>query len=411
MTDIHIVLRKILDTAEIGIEACAAALNLSGQVLAEILAGQRGIPDSILPLVAAVLGVKESVLTSSVRESRGPDVVPAIWYKLRAGGLGEVDREYILAIRELAYFEHELEHVTDSRSVGWKGLFEELRRETNPQDSPTEQGRQAARLFRRSRGLDQGATGIGELFRGHLRNIGILVIESSAPDSVIEGCSFYVGPSGFERPSIFANSFRTTWFRRNRILMHELAHAIFDVESTIATLDFAAGAASTDDLQEQRADAFAQEALVPREVLRNVAQRERVRWEDLDPKGLAALMAATHVEQRLLAKALLDAELVSGDVAKVLESCDVAEELRRVSPHALSTEEYLRLHGVEEAGVKGRTTTTAPRKMLLPPRYVGGVVGAYQAREISLGKAARMLMIEEREFIDRFPAEQLAYAD
>jgi len=410
MTDKRHVLQKILDTAEIGVEACAAAFSLSGQVLAEILSGQREIPDSMLPLVAAVMGVKESVLTSSARETRGPDVVPAIWYKLRAGGLAEADREYILAVRQLAFFEHELEQVTDSRSVGWKALFEELRRETNPQDSPTEQGRQAARLFRRSRGLDQGATGIGEVFRGHLRNIGVLVIESSAPDSVLEGCSFYVGPSGFERPSIFANSFRTTWFRRNRILMHELAHAIFDVESTTATLDFATSA-STDDLQEQRADAFAQEALVPREVLRNVGQHQSVRWDALDSNGLAAMMAATHVEQRLLTKALLAAELIDSDTAKALESYDVAKELHRLSPHALSTEEYIRLHGVEEAGIKGRTTTTAPRKILLPPRYVGGVLDAYKSRQVSRGKAARMLMIEEHEFIERFPLEQLAYAD
>lgn len=82
------------------------------------------------------------------------------------------------------------------------------------------------------------------MFRGNLRNKGILVIESSAQDSILEGCSFYVGPSGAERPCVFANSYRTTWFRRNRILMHELAHAIFDVESDIATLDFEAGAST-----------------------------------------------------------------------------------------------------------------------------------------------------------------------
>lgn len=409
MTEKRNVLQRILDTAEIGVEACAAALNLSGQVLSEILAGQRDFPQSMLPLVAAVVGVSETLLKSTGRDARAPDVVPAIWYKLRADSLGEADREYVLAVRQLAFYEHELEKVTDSRTTGWKALFDELRREVDPQASPTEQGRQAARIFRTSRGLDQGATGIGEVFRGHLRNIGILVLESSAPDSVLEGCSFYVGPSGFERPSIFANSYRTTWFRRNRILMHEFAHAIFDVESTIAALDLA-DSTSSDPLQEQRADAFAQETLVPREVLRHLGQRHRIHWDAIDPTSLASLVASAHVEQRLLVKALVDAELIDGAAEERLKTCDIGEELRRLSQHALSTEEYVRLHG-EDAGIKGRTTTTTPRRLLLPSRYVGSVLDAYKTHLISRGKAARMLMIGEHEFVERFPAEQLAYAD
>lgn len=409
MTDNRQVLRRILDTAELGPNACAAALGLGQEVFAEMLAGQRDIPESIIPLLAAVLGVNESVFYSSAKETRGGDVVPAIWYKLRGDGLTEADREYVLAVRQLAFYQHELELVTDAKSVGWKTLFDELRRQTDPQASPTEQGRQAARLFRRVTGLERGAIGIGEVFRGHLRNMGVLVIESSAPDSVLEGCSFYVGPSGFERPAIFANSYRTTWFRRNRVLFHELAHAIFDVESAIAALDLA-GVEQRTSVEEQRADAFAQEALVPLEVLRHVGQRQAVKWDDLSKPSIARLVAATHVEQRLLAKALLDAALIKTEDFEQVASLDIAQELRQVSTHALSTQEFVQTAHVE-GGFKRRTTTTAPRKIMLPVRYVGAVLDAIKARLISRGKAARMLMIDEYEFVERFAAEQLSYAD
>lgn len=410
MTGVTSVILRILDTAGLSQEACAASLGLSPQVFAEMLAGQRAIPDSMIPLTAAVLGVHETVLSSTAREGRSSDIVPAIWYKLRSEGLTEADREYVLAVRQLAFYQHELELITDSRCVGWKALFEELKRQTDPQASPTDQGRQAARLFRRSTGLDKGAIGIGEVFRGYLRNIGVLVIESTAQASALEGCSFYVGPSGAERPSIFANSYRTTWFRRNSVLMHELAHAIFDVESMIASLDFTRGD-SVGGIEEKRAEAFAQEALVPFEVVRNLGQRQGIRWETLDHSRLAALVAATHVEQRLLVKALLDSKLITDDLAESLKSCDIADELRRLSTHALSTVEFLRSAHVQEGGFKRRTTTTTPRKLLLPVRYVTAVLQAIKSRIISRGKAARMLMIDEYEFADRFMTEQSAYAD
>lgn len=408
MTDNRHVLQRILEAADLGRAPCALALGLSEQVLDEMLAGQREMPDSMLPLVSAVMGVQEEVLTSTARETRHSDVVPAIWYKLRGDGVTEADREYVLALRQLAFYQHELETVTDTKSGGWKVLFEGVRRETDPQASPAEQGRQAARLLRRSTGLDQGATGIGEVFRGHLRNIGVLVIESPAPDSTLEGCSFYVGPYGAVRPAIFANSYSTTWFRRNCILMHELAHAIFDVESTIATLDLANGN-PLDSVLENRAGAFAQEALVPVEVLRHMGQQLGIRWVSIDKINFVKLMAATHVEQQILAKALLDAELIGQETADALGSCDLAKELNNHTSHALSTPQYLKLAGVKESWVKGRSTTTAPKVLRLPLRYVGDVLTAFNSNCISRGKAARMLMIDEHEFRERFESEQHDY--
>lgn len=403
-------LQKVLESAALSHDACASALGISRQIFEEMLAGQREIPRSIVPLMAATLGVDESLFTDTAKPQRSCDHVPAIWYKLRAEGLTDADREYVLAVRQLAFHQHELEEVTDTRSVGWKTLFEELRRETNPQASPTEQGRQAARFFRRATGLDQGAIGIGEVFRGHLRNIGVLVTETPAPESVLDGCSFYVGPSGAERPSIFANAYRTTWFRRNRILLHELAHAIFDVESAIAALD-RSNKPSSDRLQEDRADSFAQECLVPPEVLRHFVSKRGIKLASIDAATLAEFIAATHVEQRLLVKALLDAELIDSAKAEALEAVDVAADLRRISEHALSTEEYLKKDLRREAWIKGRTTTTSARKLLLPSRFVGAVLDSFKAQIISRGKAARMLMIDEYEFVERFPDLQPVYDD
>jgi len=407
MTDRRSVLQSILETAGLGNAAFATALGIGQQVFEEMLAGQRPIPDSMVSLISAVAGVQESALMPNRLHTKVD--VPAIWYKLRAAKISEADKEYVLAFRQLAYYQHELEAVTNCKATAWKEMFVEFRRQIDPQASPAEQGRQAARLFRKMSCLDQGSRGVGEVFRGYLRTIGVLVVESPAPDSVLDGCSFYVGPAGAERPALFANAYRTTWFRRNRILMHELAHAIFDVESGIATLDLSTG--QEEGIIEARADAFAQEALVPKEVLRNLGQRRGVDWTAPTPNAIANLIADSHVEQRLLAAALLESELVNAEIAELIEGLHITDELKEISEHALSTKEYLQASGIDEAWVTSRHTTTAPRKMLLSMRYVSDVLNALKSQYISLGKAARMLMIDEHDFRSRFGPEYSSNLD
>ena len=409
MTNKHEVLKRILHAAAIDTSACAAALNISDEVLSDMLAGQRTLPEGLVPLTAAVLGVRDALLSAN-EPVHSADPVPAIWYKLRSEELTHADREYVLAIRQLAFYNHELELLTDSRSVAWKSLFDSVRKEVDPQASPSEQGRQAARIFRKCSGLASGARGIGEVLRGCLRNNGILVIETTARDSVLDGCSFFVGPAGEERPCIFANSYRTTWFRRNQILMHEVAHAIFDVDSSIASLDIRESRPS-ENIQEIRADSFAQEVLVPNEVLRNLVTRHKIVLDRISVIDLAVLVAQAHVEQRLIVKALSESGLITTDEATGLLAMDIASELRNLSTHALSTSEYLKKAPQVEGGYPRRTTTTAPRKLLLPVRYVVAVLHALKGRMISAGKAARMLMIDEFELFERFPAVELEYAD
>ena len=95
-----------------------------------------------------------------------------------------------------------------------------------------------------------------------LRTLGILVIESPVK-SAVEGCAFSVGSESGATPSVFANSYKSTWFRRNAVMMHEVGHAIFDLESEQISIDYKDE--SSDELKELRAQTFAQECLVPKE--------------------------------------------------------------------------------------------------------------------------------------------------
>jgi len=182
--------------------------------------------------------------------------------------------------------------------------------------------------------------------------------------------------------------------------MHELGHAIFE-PFTGATLDLVNGAADQDI--EVRAQAFAQEVLVPKEVLFHAAQALGCKWNTLNAEALASLVASTHVEQRTLLSAAQDAGFLDAAQAEEFKHIDISKILRRISEHALSTEEYLEKTGTtEQEWIGKRTTSLSARPMRLPVGYVNAVVEAYQNRQISPSKAATYLMIEEVEFIQRF---------
>src|SRR5205085_3529674 len=118
---------------------------------------------------------------------------------------------------------------------------------------PGVQGREAALRFRAAANLEHGCTGAGELIRPRLRQVGLVVIESPVPKSSLEGCCFEVGPEADLFPCVFANTFKSTWFRRNEILLHEVCHAIFDLENDPVSLDFRDQARNASVLSEARA--------------------------------------------------------------------------------------------------------------------------------------------------------------
>lgn len=393
-------------TAATGFESrrLASLLGISEGVLSEWLSGQRPVPESYLARLASIVGVSIERLTQDGRASdrMNGEVVPAIWFKMRSPELTDADRESVLLVRQLGFYLDELEDVTGKRSTGWEVLFETIRRAVDFQGPPRTQGRLAARIFREQRGLDQCAGGIGEAIRGNLRAMGVLVVETPVPDSKLEGCSFFVGTHHQQRPCVFANSHGSTWFRRNEILMHETGHAIFEAAQSGAVLDFSES--DDEDVAEARADAFAQEMLLPASVLRHAAVQLGVNWAALSALDLAALVAATHVPQRTLVDAAREAGLLTPEEAQRAHGTTIAQPLKEMSEHALETREWALGPGREVVkGWTGKRHTTIPsRPLLLPVPYIKSVIDACADGVISDGRAAELLMIEEREFTTRF---------
>ena len=396
-------LQKILDAAGLDPRTCAGLLGISPDVFLSWASGQEAIPESFMPLLAAVLSVSPSVLSDARKASRRAaevDITPQIWFKFRGKGLVEADRESVVLLRLMGHYLNELEEVTRQKSVQWKTVFETIRGTVDIQAPVKEQGKFAARIFRQSTSLGHGATGAGEVLRGLLRAIGVLAVEIPIIESIVEGCSFYVGGAASPRPCVFANSHHSTWFRRNVILMHELGHAIFE-PFTGATLDLV-NAPADEDI-EIRAQSFAQEALVPREVLLHATQSLGCKWNALNADTLANLVALTHVEPRTLLNAAREADFLDVAQAEELKHIDISSSLRKVSEHALTTEEYLEKTGTtEHEWIGKRTTTLTALPIRLPIGYVNAVVEACQSRQISPSKAAAYLMIEEDEFLQRF---------
>lgn len=397
-------LRELLQRTGLEPERTAALLGINPELFQEWLANQRPIPPSVLKTLSNVVGLDlEPYLQRKLPSQEAAAVTPAIWFRFRGERLVPQDREFVLLIRRLGFFINELEEVAGAKSVGWKALFQDIRTQIDIQAPPRVQGIQAANMFRDSRGLSVGALGIGEVLRSNLRTAGILVVETPAPKSKLEGCCFYVGSRPDERPCIFANTHQTTWFRRNATLLHEVAHAIFDAESAGAALDFYDDAPNS-KLAEERADAFAQQVLVPRQVLQHVAQRSGIRWDSLTENSLAALVAETHTEQRTILRAALECELITTESYDAYLNFDIGATLRHISMHALSTEEYIRTHDREAYKWHGkRSTTLGSTALRLPTPYVKAVLDTFSSGEISRGKAADMLMITDDQFRNRFP--------
>lgn len=400
-------LQRVLESVGLDAKACAGLLGFNPRLFAEWSAGQRPLPESVLPLLSAVFGVSNDVLRAHPRAAqhfKSEDITPAIWYRFRGPELVSADRECVILIRQLGHYLNELENVTRQRSVQWKTLFESIRESADLQASPSEQGRNAARIFREATSLGHGAKGVGEILRGVLRSLGILMFETPLKESRVEGCSFYVGTQNAARPCIFANTHHMSWFRRNMVLMHEVGHSIFESALVGASLDFQDRSLDSSDPLEIRAQAFAQECLLPRSVLLHVAQSKGVKWSSLSPRALAHLVAETHVEKTSVISAACDAGLIAPHVVDELVRTDIAAELRDISPHALSTDEYLELIGAENAQgwIGKRTTTLTPRPLRLPVGYVNAVVEAYRDLQISKGKAAEYLMVDDDTFVERF---------
>ena len=392
-------LKQIIEAARLSPEFCASLIRVPAEQFKEWVDGKRPLPHFVVPELSTILGVSTKDLTARrpARGSSDSSVAPAIWFKLRDEKLTPADREFVGLVRRLGFFISQLETIRGIRSSSaWRAVAQTVAAEVDRAAPPAVQGRDVALRFRAAANLEHGQAGIGEILRPRLRQIGLAVIESPIPKSSLEGCCFAVGGEGTLGPCVFANTFKSTWFRRNEILLHEVCHAIFDLENDPVSLDFLDQTGDSPILSEARAHAFAQEALAPRSVLVHFTNQLGINWTFLTERQLAGLLAEVHVEQKTLLEAAYDDGLIDDELLVKYMKYTCADDLRELSPHAGTTREFLRRQASESPKwiVENRHTTAGARTLRLPVGYVQQVIDAANAGDISIGKAAELLMMD-----------------
>jgi Zn-dependent peptidase ImmA (M78 family) len=401
-------LNDLLEKTQLSRDACARIVGVSTRILDEWIAGQRRIPTGYARSLSELFGVPHTVFQQ--HDGAAAEQMAGVWFRMRedrvAKRVSSRDRTYVGVLRRLANHYDQFERATtgSSPSMMWHSVFADAKRNAlSESSSPAEQGRVAARSIRTERGLSQGAVGIGSVFRQNLRKLGIVIVETPVAESKIEGCSFYVqSDKAIRRPCVFANSFRSTWFHRNFVLCHEIAHLIFDAESEGASIDFKVDE-DPDSVTEQRADAFAQEMLVPASVLRHTAQAAGIQWTSLKPEDLATLVAKIEVEARVILKAAVDSKLIDSEVAAAAQGYEIQTLLEQKTERALPATKYFHRFPEKRADqLEKRIATAAGVKLYLPSAYVQSVVEAMERGTISWAKAAELLIIDRDTFMERF---------
>lgn len=402
-------LKSVIEATMLDPGFCAGLVGVSPEQFNEWLAG-KPVPRFARPELAAILGVAEPQISNDAQAAQLTDtasLLPAIWYKLRGDRLIPADREMVGLVRKLGGFMEQLAIITGTASRAYAPVVASSRADVPKNAPPASQGRQAARAFRELTNIAHGQTAIGDLIRPVLRRLGLLVVESPIKSSNLEGLAFLVGPEGRQRPCIFINSYQTTWFRRNALLLHELAHVIFDVFEDQVAVDYKESN-DRESFEEQRADVFAQECLVPKPFLLHLTNLLGVDWHKLTEEGLARVVASSHVEKRLVIKAAIEAGLITADESTTYSAYDIGDLLRSHSDHALSTREYLRKMNIDSPVWRAENRKTdGIRRMRLPAGYVDLVLKAAKADSISENKAAEMLMIEPRTYRKRYGGRTL----
>jgi Zn-dependent peptidase ImmA (M78 family) len=398
-------LKQIIAATKLPSEFCAALVGVDPDQFIDWMEGRKPIPTFVLPELSSVLGVREADILSSVHASHlsAETMTPAVWYKLRDENLVDRDREMVGLVRKLGFYLGQLQRVKGQRLLEYAPLFGTVRQSVDRNLPPSAQGKQAAQAFRGASGLQHGQSGVGELIRPYCRRIGLLVIESSLKGSRLEGCCFSVGGGDSLTPCLFGNSFAVTWFRRNAVLMHELCHAIFDLEDDPVAIDLQ-DASGPQALSEARAQAFSQEVLVPKSVMVHLTNKIGVKWDNMSPEVLARLIAESHAEKALVLKAAVDNEFIDEDQRSLYDGFDCGSLVRSYSTHALNTREYLKARSEESPKWIGenRNTDTGIRSLRLPVRYIDEIISALNDGLITIGKAAEMAMMEKQTFIRRF---------
>jgi Zn-dependent peptidase ImmA (M78 family) len=399
-------LKEIIEAARLSPEFCANLVRVPFDQFRAWMDGRREIPSFVLPELSAILGTSEKDLLA--RRPPGPtddrSITPAIWFKLRDSRLGDSDRELVGLVRRLGFSMAQLDEISNARNSSiWTAIAQSVSNTIDRSAPPALQGTEAAARFRSIANLEHGQTGIGELLRPRLRQSGLVVIESPVNKSSLEGCCFEVGADDNKRPCVFANTFKSTWFRRNNVLLHEVGHAIFDLANDPVSLDFSNELDSA-TVSEERARSFARECLLPRSVLVHYVNQFGIKWNDLTVEQLARLIAETHVEQGVIISVAYANGMIGPDLAERYYGYNCSEILRAISLHTLTTREYMQSLAAENPKwiARNRTTSLGTRRLRLPAGYVKRVLDYANAGQITPGKAAEMLMMDRYTFTERF---------
>lgn len=379
----------------------ASVFNVAPEQFYEWMSGTRHIPKYILPELASVFGVQPSDIEKNQFE--GGELQPAIWYKLRSipSVSSTADLEMVGMVRKLCFNFGELQSFLSRTTGAYEGVFQRVRSAIDKAAPVISQAREAARMFRAEMGWETGGTAIGDFIRPVLRKIGIVIVESPVPDSLIEGCSFRV-KSTHDIACVFANSYQSTWFRRNSVILHEICHGIFDLEGEPVSVDYRRE--TSDDISERRANLFAQECLVPKAVLVYLVNRFGIHWERLSAKNLASLIAGSKAEQRLVLRAALSHKMITPDQHDEYLKFDCAADLKKLSPQALTTREFLATvpHDQHKWFFQDRFVKIGGRGLLLPVGFLKIVIELLSADRITIDKAAELTMMDRYTFQERF---------
>jgi Zn-dependent peptidase ImmA (M78 family) len=411
-------LSEVVNALDIPRDFWPSLAGCSPKQMDEWIAGQRQVPLSVARRISAAVGVPvESIVNPASRitgasPGNTPSTLPPLWLKARDEKLAQTSVMALAVTRLLVSKYDEAVSLLEEAPGEYKQLLNDIRGRVDLQATPEIQGQVAADAFLKLTGLGQGARPIGEVLRGALRNRGLLVIETPINDKTLEGFCIPVGAGARARPCLLANSFTTTWFRRNEVLLHELGHAIFDLEGAFALFDVKRADdnfQATASLAEERASSFALHALLPRRLL--VAVGLNLTDLSSSSSSVASIIGETHAEQGLIARAAVRHGLLSEEEADRFRNVKVSQQdLIRATPHArglasLSKEE---LADPRVREWESRKTTFPISGVRLPIPFVQVVLRALDTRKITPAKAAELLMVTTTDLSARYgvPGEE-----
>lgn len=375
----------------------------SDLMFSEWIEGTRKIPRSVARTFSQATGIDEAAFLSTEDGTHPGRSIPSFWLRAKQAGL-PADLRTISYARLLAENHWDLLGLLGRQAPAKVEVLQAIADRANPSDTPQKQGVDAAAAFLEFTTLEKGQRGIGEVLRGCIRSLGVFILETPLNETTPQGFCLLIGEG---RACIIANTYGTSWFHRNLVILHELCHAVFEIPDSAAEFDKRIeknGKVQTKSFAEQRAEAFATNALVSRKLLMAYWDRG-LPIPYLNAPGLAKLMAEVHAEPALILRAACQHGLITTDDYRRQRS-NLPNKAQRAeaSPHAKSLAEltdderqtFLRDPALFIApSAYPRKTTFPINGMRLPLPFIRDVLEALNNGLISYGKAQELMMNQD----------------